>query len=263
MKRPENSKYIPIEPEYPEKAIFQRIWNCLYAWLPNNKIKHIRRMRRIAKIRNDISKFLMSPPRRSNEKKIDYSVYERFCRKSDLTSQSAPIVNTSSATYVDQTYINKLVSNIAQGDSSFKRRKRGIPSIIGLWTDDSEWPIDARRIETEKEYFETKFHSVQTYIDDEWDEDEKVCVLHYLSTKKQKLKGEIIVGIYTDYESRRPLLSQNYAKNYESYKLCTDGTYTWHESLEDYVALYNVRPPKFFVDHITSQIKESSGIAPN
>ena len=39
----------------------------------------------------------------------------------------------------------------------------------------------------------------------------------------------------------------------EQYHVCTDGRYCWHETLEDFVLFYNVRPPQFFVDHILSQ----------
>lgn len=179
----------------------------------------------------------------------DYSVYEIPGDKRHI------VVDDAANIFVETGYVNHLkdvAENIKKNGSKLawqtrhtrRRAENGhykMPRIIGLWRDDQmeendRWPFYDSRDDTEQEYFSRMTHNLIDYIDDDWNEQEKRKVYIYLHVRKRPVNSIII--------------NRSYLKKSGCFNICTDGTYLWHESLEDFVRLYNVRPPKFFVDHI-------------
>lgn len=236
-----SSIYHPIKGEQPVKLCW---WLRVLNWVARLSQRHNwLRFIRIARLRKKIAPMLSSAP---SPKKSNYAIYEQTATFADIRNGlvDAPIVtDENNVTYVDQIYLSKLLKNIAKGESHLPNPTKP-PKIIGLWDEIDNWSVRSSRLDNEQEYFSTKSHSVQSYIDDEWDESEKQLVYRYIKTHKQLVKN-IIIG-------------ESYRGQSGSDRICTDGKYLWHESLEDYIQKYNVRPPLFFIEHIRRSVDESN-----
>lgn len=218
-----------------------------------NSLYRNKRLKKRKKIREDLKGFFESVD--LPEIQVDYRKYEQPHNSKHL------IVDDLANIYVDRdylSYLKQLAEDIetksinVREQTKFSRRRAAdghykTPHIVGLWQDieDDRWPIyGGERKDTEQEYFSKSTHSLTDYIDDEWDAQEKRRVYIYLHTRK------IIVDSI--------IINRSFLKKSGCYDICTDGTYLWHESLEDFVRLYSVRPPKFFVDHILYSGQEES-----
>jgi hypothetical protein len=243
-------RYTPLEREASEEKL-SWTWSLIYWLVSLVRRRQWRKFSRIAKARKAITPLLEAKcPPEHKPKKVDYHVYEHTATFADIRDGlvHAPIVtDENNVTYVDQVYLAKLLQEIAQGESRLALSPAKVPPIIGLWDDGvtDTWAMRTPRCDTEEEYFACKCHAMQSYIDDEWDEDEKEAVYHYLVTQKQPVRNIVIGDSYCNLAGEG--------------RICTDGKFLWHQSLEDYVLKYNVRPPAFFVDHILAQIKDREG----
>lgn len=214
--------------------------------------------------------------------KIDYSAYEEV--NIGQSGRSGLYIDENADLYVNDSYVHYLLREIDRGESDLfnqvhhtgrmdQHGKYKMPDVIGIWLED---PFDVwrgrecpARLDTENEYFSEHFHSMQSYIDDNWDEEERHKIYLYLHTKKRRL-GNIVVSstsypfshfvdnphVIINHDQR--IIVPQYKKRSssamdEQFQVCTDGKYCWHETLEDFVLFYNVRPPQFFVDYILSQ----------
>lgn len=186
--------------------------------------------------------------------KIDYSAYEKQASSEEIKrgkTKEDIVTDENNVIYVDRAHLDRLLHNIAKGNPSTRYApKQEVPHVIGLWSDEVEgWVPEPKRIDTEEEYFACHFHAMSSYIDDEWSEEEQKGVWSYLNSRKIKLNN-IIVGA-------------PYWRGSGDFRICTDGKYFWHESLEDLVLKYNVRPPGFFVLYILAQIKDGESVELN
>ncbi len=152
-----------------------------------------------------------------------------------------------------QDFVQYLLYDISQGESKPRFKKNKV-EIIGLWNN-GNITSPPRRIDEEKQFFSKMYHNMQSFIDDSWNAEEKNLVLSYLN-RDHELKNIIV-----DYDPSDMLLSKTIrykSKNQEYFAVYSDGKYSWHESLPDFISLYSVKPPEFFITHIKQRISQES-----
>ena len=136
--------------------------------------------------------------------------------------------------------LRQMMADVSTGP--YLTRWQNTSQVIGLWNDElfDVWSgiIVPYRADDEEEYYSREFHSALSYIDEDWSDNERMEVWSYL--KRAERKSNIVIN-------PEPIVL---AGGRIAYSLCSDDKYLWHESLEDFVLLYHVRPPSFFVDHI-------------
>lgn len=199
---------------FPKLTWWQHVKNIFWFIF---KSKKQRRIERIAKMQDAIADVFQWPKADKN-----YEAYDSI---------------------VDEEYLCKLLNNIARGETPSIRVSIKIPRVIGLWSDEPDWGISPKRIDSEREYFACRYHAMASYIDEDWSEEEKTAVWQYLHDSKKET-----TNIHISVPFHQPGL-----EGYEGYRIVSDGNFNWHESLEDYILKYNVRPPQFFVDYILSK----------
>lgn len=228
-----------------------RLWHFLTSIIKNKRRE--KRLKRIADLREMIQETIeFDCPSNSCQDALDYSFYDRFFDSDKIQEHidaGSIISDKKDHTCVDKSYISYLLEDISCGPSKLHCQSHKIPKIIGIWSDDmvDTWGKTPKRLDTEDQYFSTYIHSMLSYIDDTWNEDERLLVWKYLRDNRKKVDIKVIVGGSWDQ-------SHDCIK----YGLCTDDKYIWHESLEDFVLLYNVRPPDFFVEHILKKIEDQA-----
>lgn len=170
---------------------------------------------------------------------IDNYIYKGSNKEIEEGIDGVPIIrNENNEVFINTEYITKLLDEIASGETRLYSPKIQWPMIIGLWKENIDQNPTYIRYDTEKDYALFRFHNMESYIDDEWDENEKELVCCYLLYFKDH--GSVTNNIYiTDLDGN----------------IYTDGKFCWHETLLDFIKEYNVKPPLFFIEHIQNTIR--------